>query len=160
MHKFTKDFCYITNLDRTIWKILQTCDVCQKAKPRVIRVEGEMQHVSYSALLERVLVDLYEPLPPAWNKVSYILVVLDNFSRFIGLYPLCKATAVAVTNRMINNYIQAYGRLKCIVSDHGVQFKSKIWQSRLREIGVPPTMTSVYHPQNPAVCHARTWKNI
>lgn len=62
-----------------------------------------------------------------------------------------KATAVAVANRMIDDYIFTYGKPRFIVSDHGVQFRSRVWQGRLSAIGVPPTMTSVYHPQsNPA----------
>jgi len=110
-----------------------------------------MRSVLADVPLGRVLVDLYGPLPPGWNQVRYIFVVLDNFSRFVRLYPVKKATAVAVTNRMIDDYIATYGKPRCIVSDHGVQFRSNVWQNRLLALGVPPTMTSVYHPQsNPA----------
>lgn len=80
--------------------------------------------------------------------VIYIFVVLDNFSRFIRLYPLKRPTAAVVTNRMINKYIPIYGRPICIGSDHGVQVISKTWQRRLSEIKVPYTLTSVYHPQS------------
>jgi len=110
-----------------------------------------MRSVLADVPLGRILVDLYGPLPPGWNQVRYIFVVLDNFSRFVRLYPVKKATAVTVTNRMIDDYISTYGRPRCIVSDHGVQFRSNVWQKRLSALGVPPTMTSVYHPQsNPA----------
>lgn len=52
---------------------------------------------------------------------------------------------------MVNDYIGTYGSPLCIVSDHGVQFTSKVWQTRLSALGIPPTMTTVYHPQsNPA----------
>jgi len=101
--------------------------------------------------LDQVFVDLYGPLPSGWNGVSYIFVILDNFSRFVILYPLKRATAVATTNRMIDHYIATYGKPKLIVSDHGVQFNRKSWQNRLSNLGIPPTFTSVYHPQsNPA----------
>lgn len=104
--------------------------------------------VRHDCSLDRVLVDLYGPLPPGWNRVRYIFVVLDNFSRLVRLYPIKKATACTVTNRIIDYYIETYGKHKCVVSDHGVQFTSKVWQSRLTNLGVPPTKTSVYHPQS------------
>jgi hypothetical protein len=110
-----------------------------------------MQHVTADSPLVRVFVDLYGPLPAGWNKVQYIFVVLDSFSRFVRLFAIKRSTARVVTNRMINDYINVHGAPQSIVSDHGVQFMSKIWQTRLAEIGIPPTTISVYHPQsNPA----------
>lgn len=34
------------------------------------------------------------------------------------------------------------------MSDHGVQFVSKVWPTRLTDLGVSPTTTSVYHSQS------------
>lgn len=146
-----RDFCIFKCFQSRIRKVVQSCEICQKAKVSTVRIEGEMVSVLADVPLGRVLVDLYGPLPPGWNQTRFIFVVLDNFSRFVRLYPIKKATAVAVTNRMIDHYISTYGNPQCIVSDHGAQFQSKVWQRRLLAIGVPPTMTSVYHPQsNPA----------
>lgn len=146
-----RDFCFFKGFQRRIRSTVQTCNICQRAKPSTVRIEGELKSVLSEVPLGRILVDLYGPLPPGWNQVRYIFVVLDNFSRFVRLYPIKKATAVTVTNRMINDYIGTYGTPRCIVSDHGVQFTSKVWQTRLSDLGIPPTMTTVYHPQsNPA----------
>lgn len=82
---------------------------------------------------------------------TILFLVLDCFSRFVRLYPVKRTTAMVVTNRMINDYIALYGKPQSIVSDLGVQFVSKVWQTRLTDLGVSPTTTSVYHPQsNPA----------
>jgi len=146
-----RDFCYFKSFQKRIRTTVRTCDLCQRAKPSTTRTEGEMKSILADVPLECVLVDIYGPLPSGWNQTKYIFVVLDNFSRFVRLYPIKKATVVVVTNRMINDYIGMYGVPRCIVSDHGVQFTSRIWQTRLSATGVPPTMTTVYHPQsNPA----------
>lgn len=146
-----RDFCFFKSFQSHIRKIVRSCVLCQKTKASTVRIEGKMQSVLADVPLGRVLVDLYGPLPPGWNQVRYIFVVLDNFSRFVRLYPVKRATAVTVTNRMIDDYISTYGKPQCVVSDHGVQFQSNVWQRRLLALGVPPTMISVYHPQsNPA----------
>lgn len=52
---------------------------------------------------------------------------------------------------MINEYKITYGKPLSMVSDYGAQFIGKLWQNRLKEIDVPPTMPSIYHSQlNPA----------
>lgn len=74
--------------------------------------------------------------------------MVDNFDLFVRLYPLKKTTTVATINQLINDFISKYGKPIKVVSDHGVQFTSNIWRSRLQELGIPPTLTSVYHPQS------------
>jgi len=146
-----RDFCFFKSFQSRIREVVRCCLLCQKTKASTVRIEGEMRSVLADVPLGRVLVDLYGPLPPGWNQVLYIFVILDNFSRFVRLYPVKKANAVAVTNCMIDDYISTYGKPRCILSDHSVQFRSNVWQKRLLALGVSPTMTSVYHPQsNPA----------
>ncbi|VVC32406.1 Ribonuclease H-like domain,Integrase, catalytic core [Cinara cedri] len=77
---------------------------------------------------------------------------INNFRRPILLdlcdYPIKKATALIVTNRMIDQFVKVHGKPTTIVSDHGVQFISHIWQSRLTESDIQVSTTSVYHPQS------------
>jgi len=121
-----RDFCYFKGLQKNIRLVIQQCDLCQRTKVSTTRTEGELKPVLANVPLERLLVEVYGPLPLGWNQVKYIFVVLDNFSRFVRLYPIKKATAVTVTNRMVADNIGAYGVPNSIVSDHGVQFMSKL----------------------------------
>lgn len=143
--------CFFKGLCGRVRKIVKSCDLCQKSKYSTIRVEGEMQHVIANTPLDRVCDDLYGPLPPGWNKTIYIFVMLDCFSRFVRFFPVKRSTARVVTKRMIKDYIANHGTPRVIVSDHGLQFVSKIWQKSLTYLGIRITTTSVYHPQsNPA----------
>ncbi|XP_050544268.1 uncharacterized protein LOC126907198 [Daktulosphaira vitifoliae] len=117
-------------MDRIVKRLLSSCDLYQRAKPQTCRVEGLMKNIQYNAPNDCVFVDMYGPLPA------------------VQLYPLNKATGVAIINRIIDNYIPDWGKPKIIISDHGKQFISKVWQSKLSMLGIPPTLTSVYHPQS------------
>jgi len=142
---------YFGRFFRTIREVVRACDICQRSKVINYNPEGDMVSVLVENKLDRVLVDIYGPLPTGQFRYAYILVVLDNFTRFVKLFPLCKATAKACVNKIITNYIPMFGKPKTIISDHGKQFISKIWQQSLRKLEVQPYMTSVYHPQsNPA----------
>lgn len=146
-----RDTCYFLNFSARIRRVVRNCDLCQRTKPSTTRQEGELQHGLANAPLDRVCVNLYGPLPLGWNHVRYLFVVLDCFTRFVRLYSIKRSTAIIVINRMTRDYIATYGVPKTVVSDHGMQFVSKIWQSRLSALGSNPTHTSVYHLQsNPA----------
>jgi transposase InsO family protein len=38
--------------------------------------------------------------------------------------------------------------IKVILSDHGTQFQSRLWQDTLRQWGITPMMSSIRHPQS------------
>lgn len=114
-------------------------------------MEEEVVHVLSTKPLEKILVDIYEPLPTGIFRYTYIFVVLDNFTRYVRLYPSCRANSKNCLSKIVNDYISTHGVPSTIVSDHGRQFVSKVWQIGLTKAGVSVTKTSVYHPQsNPA----------
>jgi len=121
-----RDFCFFKPLQTRVRSVIRACDLFQRTKASTQRQEGELKSVLANAPLGRVLVDLYGPLLQGWNNVRYVFVVPNNFSRYVRLYAIKKATAVTVTNRMINDYIATYGSPRCVVSDHGAQFTSKV----------------------------------
>jgi len=110
-----------------------------------------MQSILSNHPLDKLLVDFYGPLPTGIFQFSYIFVVVDNFSRFIKLYPLRRANAKICIKKLVTDYFPNYGIPKNIVSDHGRQFISKHWQTSLQKYNINVSLTSIYHPQsNPA----------
>jgi len=141
-----RENCFFPSLYRKIRKMIRCCDLCQRSKFQTIRVEGPMQHILATEPRQKLCVDLIGPLSTACDGTNYIFVVLDSFTLFVRLYPIKKATAMIVTNRMVDQYIKTYGKPITIVSDHGVQFMSRVWNSRLSDLRINITTTSVYHP--------------
>lgn len=137
--------------NQIIRKIVRACDICQRTKPVNFNPKGVMVPVQSTNPLDKIFVDIYGPLPTGKFRYTYLLVVLDNFTRFVKLYPLCKATSKACLKKILEEYIPMYGKPKVIVSDHGRQFVGKLWQQSLIKNNICVSMTSVYHPQsNPA----------
>lgn len=157
-----REFCYFKSFQLRIRSVVRSCDLCQRTKPSTQRIQGDVKSVLADVPLGRVLVDIYGPLPLGWNKVRYIFVIVDNFSRFVRLYPIKKATAVTVANKMVNDYIHEYGTSQVVVSDHGVQFRSKVWQSRLSAVGVPPNYRIGISPtiKSGGTGYAQAWSYV
>jgi len=146
-----KNICYFPSFNKTVRCIVQACELCQKCKPKTTRIAGPLQPILSNKPLDKLLVDFYGPLPTGIFQFSYIFVIVDNFTRFVKLYPLRCANAKICIKKLTTDYFPKYGVPKNIVSDHGRQFISKYWQTSLRKYNVQVSHTSIYHPQsNPA----------
>jgi hypothetical protein len=51
-----------------------------------------------------VTVDYYGPLPASRSRVTYIFVVIDAFSKFVRLYPLCRARAKISAKKIVDDF--------------------------------------------------------
>lgn len=146
-----RNICYFPSFNKTIRCIVKACELCQKCKPKTTCITGPMQSILSLKPLDKLLVDFYGPLPTGIFQFTYIFVVVDNFTRFIKLYPLRRANAKICVKKLITDYFPNYGIPKNIVSDHGRQFISKHWQTSLQKFKIQVSHTSIYHPQsNPA----------
>jgi hypothetical protein len=93
-----------------------------------------------------VTVDYYGPLPESRSRVSYIFAVIDSFSKFVKLYPLCRAQAKLSAQRVLDFHRTV--PTKVVLSDHGTQFQSKQWQETLEQWDIQPTFSTVRQPQS------------
>lgn len=138
---------YAKYLVRTVKFIVRRCDQCQRVKYPNRYLAGEMHNIIVEHPGDLVTVDYFGPLPVGRGGVSYIFVLIDSFSKFVKLFPLKKATARASVSRLVKDYLPIL-HPKEILSDHGTQFTSKHWQSKLKELNIRVTMSSIRHPQS------------
>lgn len=149
-----KLFCYINKFfiwkyqRRTIKKYVSSCDICQKTKYSNNNIRNKIIPIIPNKPKEIISIDLFGPLPRAKLGLTYILVVLDVFTKFIVLYPIRRATTNIILNKLVNDYFIKVGKPEYILSDNGSQFRSKLWASKLKEEGVLIKYTTPYHPQS------------
>lgn len=145
-----KNEVWWNNMARDIKRILKHCEVCQKAKCSKMP-KAELNPIIPSTKNVLVALDLYGPLPKSRGGTEYICVMLDVFSKYVTLYPLKKATSVAILNRIMSDYCPKMGKVDAILTDHGSQFTSKKWKETLEYLGIKHILSSIRHPQaNPS----------
>lgn len=94
-----------------------------------------------------IIADFYGLLITSVGGVRYILVVVDNFTKFMKLYKLQNATMIMAL-RKLKMYFKEFGVQKSIYIDKGTQYTSKRWKQELREINVKlllPSKTKETH---------------
>ena len=86
-------------MSRKIKEYVKTCDKCQRCKDSQNRnLFGGTMPILPSEKGELISRDYYGPLPVSTGGVKYIFVMVDNFTKFVKLYTLRRATTVSYTH--------------------------------------------------------------
>lgn len=141
---------YWANMYSSVVERVRSCDVCQKMKHPNRTIQGPLTPILPDAPGDLVCVDFYGPLPRGRLGAKYVFVVIDAFSKYVKLYPLRSATAKIAAKRIVEDFAGII-RPKCVLSDHGTQFTSRIWKNTLQNAGIRATHSSIRHPaSNPS----------
>lgn len=132
-------------LIRTTREIIKKCDLCQRCKDNNVKLQGETTAVLPKQKGDLVSVDYYGPLVTSTSGVKYILVIIDNFTKFVKLYALKRATTCVTLNK-IRQYSEQHGVPKAILSDNGTQFTTVKWKEGLVAMNIKPKYTAIRNP--------------
>ena len=122
---------------KDVTKWIDECAICQKIKWREgpiwqDQIEHHLYHLDPLASLS---VDTLGPLPEDENGFSFIVVIIDNFSTFVGLYPARSTTIKDFINAFMQ-WVGIFGVPKEIRSDGGSQFTSKLSEELSALLGI------------------------
>lgn len=132
-----------------VHSFVQTCLVCQQAKPDRTKLSGLLQPLEVPQHAWQIIsMDFVEGLPQS-GQANCILVVVDFFTKyrhFIALHH--PFTASVVAKLFMNHVYRLHGMPSAIVSDRDRIFTSKFWSELFRLADVKLQLSSSYHPQS------------
>ena len=143
-----KHYFFWPGMKSAVREYVQTCSVCQQAKPDRARYPSLLQplHVPSSAW-DMVSLDFVDGLPRSGNSDT-ILVVVDKYSKFAHFIPLCHPfTAFSVAKAFMDHVYKLHGMPTSLISDRDRVFTSNLWKELFCLAGVQLPMSSAYHPQ-------------
>ncbi|KAK3701031.1 hypothetical protein RRG08_063284 [Elysia crispata] len=91
-------------------------------------------------------VDLVGPLPES-HGMTYLLTVIDRFTRWPEAVPLPDAQASTCASALLYHWVARFGVPEDITSDRGRQFTSALWTQLSSLLGINANTTTAYHPQ-------------
>uniref|UniRef100_T1IK11 RNA-directed DNA polymerase n=1 Tax=Strigamia maritima TaxID=126957 RepID=T1IK11_STRMM len=88
-----KQLYYWKRMSKDVRNYVRSCSQCQVYKPRQQKVTtGKYTPQNMSEPWETVAVDLMGPKPSGVNQYKWLLVILDNCTKYVELFPLSTAT--------------------------------------------------------------------
>jgi hypothetical protein len=138
----TKNRYFWPKMSGDVARYERGCETCQKVKLSNIGSYGYMDSRHTYEAGSTVCCDLIGPLPrsPAGN--GYALVIVDELTRFIEVYPLRHATSKSVVDKF-TEYCCRYVWPRTVRTDNETQFTSKVWSQVCDEMGIKRRHTSL-----------------
>ena len=78
--------------------------------------------------MERVHLDFLGPLPTTKNNNSYVLMMVDQFTKWVECIPLPSQTAEATAQAVVDQFFVRFGIPFQIFTDRGSNFESNLFK--------------------------------
>ena len=123
---------------------VQKCEACRESKAPSYTLRPPMgNQITVERPFHRLYVDLLGPYPRSKKGNTHLLIILDQFSKYV----LLKSLRVAKNGIPPFRSVQCLWCVESIFSDNGVQFISKEFSDCLNSYGINHILTASYSPQ-------------
>ena len=138
--------------DKSKWvrHFIRQCPYCQKMKERFPEVNAHHFTVANTTPMTQISVDSIGPLPKSRSGKEHLLVIIDNFSRFVELYPIQSVESKEAA-RCLLQFVGRYGIPLEIVSDCGTQFVNELITEFVRLVGADRILTIPHSKEQNAI---------
>jgi transposase InsO family protein len=127
-------------------KICAGCDNCLRRKKPQPKA-GSLSSQPPSHAWEQISMDYCGPYPTSISNKRYVLVVIDQFTKFVHLTPCTHANAQTAYRVLYEKIICNYGTPQKILTDNGSHFRNKWLAAVCTEFKIAQTFSSPYYPQ-------------
>lgn len=123
----------------------KTCNTLKKGNK--LRKAGLRIHHS-GFPMERIHIDILGPFHESTRGHRYVLVMIDQFTKWIELAPLAEQTAEDVAKVLVEQFICRMGCAHIIFSDQGRNFESSLFKEICSMLEMAKLRTTPYRPSS------------
>ncbi|GKA83830.1 reverse transcriptase domain-containing protein [Tanacetum coccineum] len=128
-------------------EVIDKCDSCQIHAPVPKLPKTRLTSIMSPWPFYQWGLDILGPLPEGPEKLKFIIVAIDYFTKWIEVKPLAKTTGREVKNFVWQNIICRFGLPRVIVTDIGTQLVNDPIKSWCEKWKIKQMNTVVAHPQ-------------
>ena len=143
LHRF-----FWPGLTSDVRHFVESCKVCstQKKGNRIRRANLQVHHSGLP--MERVHVDILGPFVESQQGNRYVLVMIDQFTKWIEIAPLAEQTAQIVAEALVKQFLCRMGCAHEIFTDQGRNFESALFKEVCSLLEMAKLRTTPYHPSS------------
>lgn len=131
-----------------IGRWVSSCESCQ----RVTKVQkaGELRSIIQFKPMDMIGMDYVGPINPPCKATgnTYILVVIDYFSRFLSAFGVNKADQISTMKALLDHVFPVVGWPLSVYSDNGSHFTGQLISTMWKDHGVMHFTSAISHPQS------------
>lgn len=144
--RITTDY-WFSGMRRYVRQHIKMCLDCLVHKKPAGRVPGLLHPIPPGKRPFQIIhVDHLGPFETSTRNNKYLLVIADNLTKYIHLYP-CKTTNTAGVIRVLTKFCNDRGVPDRLISDRGSCFTARTFQEFCQQKRIKHTLNSTRHPQ-------------
>ena len=125
---------------------VQACSICNRNKKASVKAKSELGQFHAGTPLERVHIDILGPLTPTTRGNKYILMLVDQFTKWTECYPLPNQSAELVAKTMVDGFFSRFGCPFDLHSDQGKNLDGNLMRALCDLLQITKTRTTPYRP--------------
>ena len=125
-------------------KVLSNCQICATVKPKFFKPPNSSL-IKAMKPMDRLSMDFKGPLPVTKKGNRYLLIIIDEYSRFPFAIP-CKDMTTQTVMRCLTQVFSLLGTPNYLHCDNQSSFTSGEIKDFLNARGIASSHSSVYHP--------------
>ncbi len=141
-----KDKYYWFGMTSDINQYISTCASCNRSKKASKQAKYQLTSFQAGLPMERVHLDFLGPLPRSTRGNEYILMMVDQFTKWVECVPLPSQTAEVTAHAAVSEFFSRFGYPFQIHSDQGRNFESHLFSKVCELLGIHKTRTTPYRP--------------
>lgn len=139
-------YFYWKGMAREVKDFVGHCQLCKMSKPVNFITRPPMgEHIVTVRPFQRLYCDFLGPYPRTSRQNTYILIVIDQFSRFVMCKPVRAATSKEIV-KYLSWIFNLFEVPETLFSDNGKQLKANELKKFLGRYGVKRELTPKYSP--------------
>ncbi|MES9880179.1 MAG: RNase H-like domain-containing protein [Sedimenticola sp.] len=135
-------------LSDSVHYYVTTCSACSANKKSDRYGKFPMTEFHAGAPMERVHIDFLGPLPKTPRGNEHILMMVDQFTKWVECIPLPSQVAEVTARAAVNEFFARFGMPFQLHSDQGRNFESKLFTAVCKALHIHKTRTTPYRPSS------------
>ena len=131
---------------RDVVSYVKSCAICIQTKSPSRKARAPMEAFQAGNPMERVHIDMIGPFPLSKDGNRYVLMVIDQFTRWVECLPLPDQAAITVAKVLVEDFFCRFGIPLELHSDQGSNFMSQLFKELCEKFEIRQTRTTPYHP--------------
>ena len=136
------------HMSSNVKHFVMSCSACNKNKKASKKAKGNMAQYHAGSPMERVHLDFLGPLPVTKQKNEYILMIVDQFTKWVECIPLPNQTAEETARAAVNEFFSRFGCPLQIFTDRGTNFESQLFTQLCECLKIHKARTTPFHPSS------------
>lgn len=138
-------------LNKQVHDFVEKCDRCKERKPASQTLRTPMgEPFRVQRPFQHIYMDFIGPYPRSKLGYTYVIVVLDQLTKYPVFAPLRQANSALTCDFLERSVFSTFNVPETVYTDNASQFKSHLFENFLKSFGVRHLTPPSYSPQSNA----------